>query len=326
MFKQGEDESLYTAWERFKRLLKRYPMHVIDLTTQMDIFYHAMNYTFKGIIDASSYGGFKRRSAKEARQIIEDLAKCNYKTPSESSRSSSRMRGNGLIGLDRTTAIEAKLYAVMNKLSSNEKRMHTAHEVGAVREGRRNSAEGYEEEKPYQVEKTKYMNEQRSYHFKPNPNLPIHYSPTLRNHESFSYGGGAPQGPRHRQSYHQAYAQPGFQQQQQQNRDNRGEYQGQKRTQTFEDQVLQFMIENKRILNVHEKKFVELEIFQANTTMFQTNINATLRNLETQVGKLALSLQSQSRNTFPRSNEINPKDLTPTAIRGIDELQGSKKM
>ena len=47
------------------------------------------------------------------------------------------MRGNVLIGLDKTTAIEAKLDPVMNKLSSNEKRMHTAHEVGAVREGRR---------------------------------------------------------------------------------------------------------------------------------------------------------------------------------------------
>ena len=59
------------------------------------------------------------------------------------------MRGNGLIGLDRTTAIKAKLDAVMNKLSINERRMHTAHNVGAVREGRRNSVEGYEEEDPY---------------------------------------------------------------------------------------------------------------------------------------------------------------------------------
>ena len=33
VFKQGEDESLYTAWERFKILLKRCPMHGIDLTT-----------------------------------------------------------------------------------------------------------------------------------------------------------------------------------------------------------------------------------------------------------------------------------------------------
>ena len=49
----GEDESLYVAWERFKRLLKRCPMHGIDLKTQMDIVYHALNDTSKGIIDAS---------------------------------------------------------------------------------------------------------------------------------------------------------------------------------------------------------------------------------------------------------------------------------
>ena len=33
VFQQGEDESLYVAWERFKRLLKRCPMHGIDLKT-----------------------------------------------------------------------------------------------------------------------------------------------------------------------------------------------------------------------------------------------------------------------------------------------------
>ena len=56
VFKQGEAESLYNAWERYKRLLKRCPMHGIDLTTQMDIFYHSMNYTSKGIIDAGCCG------------------------------------------------------------------------------------------------------------------------------------------------------------------------------------------------------------------------------------------------------------------------------
>ena len=82
--------------------------------------------------------------------------------------------------------------------------------------------------------------------------------------------------------------------------------------QSFEDQMLHFMSESKRILNLHEKKFVELENFQANTIVFQTNTNATMRNLETQVGKLVISLQSQSRNAFPSSIGINPKDLTPT--------------
>ena len=103
--------------------------------------------------------------------------------------------------------------------------MHTTHEVGAVDERIRRSAEELVGEEPYQVDETNYMNEQRSYHFNPNPNLPIHYTPALRNHESFSYGGGSQQVPRSGQNCQQAYAQPRFQEQQQQ-RDSRGDYQG----------------------------------------------------------------------------------------------------
>ena len=93
MFKQGDDESLYTVWERFKRLLKRWPIHGIDLTTQTDIFYHSMNYTSNGIIDVACYGAFKRKSVDEARQLIEDHAKCNYRAPSETLRSNNRLKG-----------------------------------------------------------------------------------------------------------------------------------------------------------------------------------------------------------------------------------------
>ena len=109
------------------------------------------------------------------------------------------------------TTIEAELDAVMNKLGNNERRMHTAHEVGALEERIRRSAEELVGEEPYQVEETKYMNEQRSYHLKPNPNLPTHYTPALRNHENFLYGVRAQQGPRLGQNYQQAYAQPRFQ-------------------------------------------------------------------------------------------------------------------
>ena len=58
--------------------------------------------------------------------------------------------------------------------------------------------------------------------------------------------------------------------------------------------MLTYMSESKRILNLHEKKFVELVLFQANTTVFQANTNASLKNLETQVGQLALAMQNQS--------------------------------
>ena len=196
VFKQGEDESLYNARERFKRLLKRCPMHGIDLTTRMDIFYHAMNYASKGIIDASSCGDFKRRSEEEARQLIENLAKCNYKAPSKALGRSSRLRGSGLIKLNRMTAIEAKLDVVMNKLGSNDRRMHTALEVGAVDEGerRKSAKEGPNHEGSYQVEEAQYLNANMSYTFKPNLNLRTHYTPALRNRENFLYSGGAQQG------------------------------------------------------------------------------------------------------------------------------------
>ena len=53
-------------------MLKRCPMHDIELKTQMDIVYHSLNDTLKGIIDASCCGAFKRKSAKEARDLIAD--------------------------------------------------------------------------------------------------------------------------------------------------------------------------------------------------------------------------------------------------------------
>ena len=62
----------------------------------MDIFYHSLNDTSKGIIDASYCGAFKRKSAEEAKDLIVDLVKCNMKAPSEFTRSYSKARGSGV--------------------------------------------------------------------------------------------------------------------------------------------------------------------------------------------------------------------------------------
>ena len=192
VFQQGEDESLYTARERYKRLLKRCPMHGIDLKTQMDIVYHSLNDTSKGIIDASCYGEFKRKSTEKVRDLIIDLAKCNMKAPFEFTRSYSKARGSGVIELNKMVSMEAKLYAIMHRMDKQAKKLHCAHGIGAIeRDGIRRSVEGSANEDPYAVEEANYLNEQRSYHFKQNPNFPTHYNPDLRNHENFSYGGGA---------------------------------------------------------------------------------------------------------------------------------------
>ena len=70
------------------------------------------------------------------------------------------------------TTMEVKLDAIIHKLGNQEKRMHYAHEIGAVgRDGMKRSAKGPIDEDPYQVEEANYLNGQRSYHFKPNPQL-----------------------------------------------------------------------------------------------------------------------------------------------------------
>ena len=209
-FKQEEEESLYNAWERYKKLLKRCPMHVIDQITQMDIFYHAMNYSSKGIIDATCYGAFKMKSTKEANQFIEDLAKSNYRAPSETSGSYSILRGGGIIELNKMSTIKAKLDALMRKVNNQKRRNHSANAVGIEKGG-------------------------------------------------------------------------------------------------------------------EQKCIVELATFQTNTNVFQVNINASLKNLKSQVGQLALNMQNQSRDSFPSDTKKNPNNYMEITLKSGRELQQRKK-
>ena len=88
------------------------------------------------------------------------------------------------------TSMEAKLDALMNKMGNHERRMHSAHEVGAVEKNeQKNSAkEGLAHKGPYQNEEAQFLNANRRYNFKPNFNLKTHYTLALRNLENFSYG------------------------------------------------------------------------------------------------------------------------------------------
>ena len=107
-------------------------MHDIDQITQMDIFYHAMNYSSKGIIDTACYGAFKRKGDEEANQIIEEFEKCNYRTPSKALGSNGRYRVGGVLELNKMAAIEVKLDAHVNRLNNQERMIHNVNEVGLM--------------------------------------------------------------------------------------------------------------------------------------------------------------------------------------------------
>ena len=81
-------------------------------------------------------------------------------------------------------------------------------------------------------------------------------------------------------------------------------------------------------MNLHEKKFSDLENFQANTVVFQTNTNASLKNLEIQIGKLAQDVQKEPKDSFPTDTRKNPKDCMVVILRSgreLDERRGEKR-
>ena len=159
-------------------------MHGIEQMTQINIFYHAMNFTLKGTVDAASGGAIGRKSVEEATQLIEELAKSNYRAPSKALGSRSRLRGGGVIELNKMSTIEANPYIIMNRMNNKEIRGHSCNEVG-TEEGAKHKCvanEGLAHKGPYHVEETQYINGNMSYNFKPNNTLLTHYTPTLRNH------------------------------------------------------------------------------------------------------------------------------------------------
>ena len=85
------------------------------------------------------------------------------------------------------------------------------------------------------------------------------------------------------------------------------------------------MGENKRLLNIHEIKFAELAAFQANTNVFQANTNASLKNLETRVGQLALAMQNQSKDAFTSDTKKNSKDCMVVTLRSGRKLESRKE-
>ena len=89
--------------------------------------------------------------------------------------------------------------------------------------------------------------------------------------------------------------------------------------------MLQFMGDNKKLLNLHEQKFGELGATANNFPVFQNTTNATLKNLETQVGQLAQTLQSQKKDAFLSDTKKNPKDYMAVQLRSGKELEVMKE-
>ena len=113
-FRQGDQETLYDAWDRFKELLRRCSQHGYKLSAQVKIFHNGLNDSTRALVNAACGGSIAMKTAKEANLMFEELAKNNYQPSFE--RGDGRMHG-GIHEINRISSLEANFEALMTRFN-----------------------------------------------------------------------------------------------------------------------------------------------------------------------------------------------------------------
>ncbi|XP_047166272.1 uncharacterized protein LOC124835393 [Vigna umbellata] len=277
-FRQGQDEPFCEAWERFNSLLRRCPNHGFEDIAQLNIFCNGLRPDTKMILDAAAGGTMMSVDAEQATRIIEALASTDH----QAQYNRQTVQRKGILDLSTTDAILAQNKILTQQMEALTKQMaNLLEQLKAVQSSpsqqpmRCNFCGGDHpnghcsyQSSPREGEIQYVSNQGRSGNFSNNNN----FSQRWRNNQSQNFGWKQDVGPSNRQ--------PPYQHQQQ----NPSVYE---RITKLEDTLEKFM--------------------QASMTN-QKNTEASIRNLETQVGQLAKQLSDQQAGHFSANTQTNPKE------------------
>ncbi|XP_073153053.1 uncharacterized protein [Henckelia pumila] len=110
-FSQGEQETFYEAWERYKDLLRRCPHHQLPNGLVVQTFYYGLSHSNRTMLDAAAGGNLLQKSLEDGYELIEKMASSSYHPLSERSAT---QKSNGIHQVDAFTSVAAQL-EVMNK-------------------------------------------------------------------------------------------------------------------------------------------------------------------------------------------------------------------
>ncbi|XP_073121020.1 uncharacterized protein [Henckelia pumila] len=82
-FAQGEQETLYEAWERYKDLLRRCPHHQLLDGLVVQTFYYGVPYSNRTMLDAATGGNLLRKSPEDGYELIEEMTSSRYHPQSD---------------------------------------------------------------------------------------------------------------------------------------------------------------------------------------------------------------------------------------------------
>ncbi|KAK8491397.1 hypothetical protein V6N11_073723 [Hibiscus sabdariffa] len=80
-FRQEDDEAMHEAWEHYRDLFRRCPMHGLPEWTQVSIFYNSVNTLTRMMLDASANGTLLDKPPRESLKILDKLAQNDYQHP-----------------------------------------------------------------------------------------------------------------------------------------------------------------------------------------------------------------------------------------------------
>ncbi|MCI04042.1 hypothetical protein A2U01_0025084, partial [Trifolium medium] len=113
-FEQGDAESLYDVWERFKLYLKRCPNHGIDQFAQMQYFTQGLRAQTRMLLDASAGGSLKNKNENEAKELVETMTQNEYRAQNDRGE---KKRG-GVLELDTQNALLAQSKLMTNQMET----------------------------------------------------------------------------------------------------------------------------------------------------------------------------------------------------------------
>ncbi|GAU10559.1 hypothetical protein TSUD_420910, partial [Trifolium subterraneum] len=116
-FEQGDSETLYDAWERFKLCLKKCPDHGIDELQQMQYFTQGLRPQTSMLLDASAGGSLKNKDEVEAKELVETMAQNEYRAQNDRGAK----KKAGILELDTNNAILAQMKLMSKEMEELKK-------------------------------------------------------------------------------------------------------------------------------------------------------------------------------------------------------------
>ncbi|XP_073138503.1 uncharacterized protein [Henckelia pumila] len=260
-FSQGEQETFYEAWERYKDLLRRCPHHQLPDGLVVQTFYYGLSHSNRTMLDAAAGGNLLRKSSEDGYELIEEMPTSSYHPQSE--RSGAR-KSTGIHQVEAFTSVAAQL-EVMNKRIEELSVGHSAmrvQEVWCEKCGAEHFTKDCQTFSQSEGVMASHMGNQNRPRNDPSSNS---YNPGWRQHPNFSWGG--------------------------QNNKPYGNQNYSRHPQEEKSSLEQMM-----------QKFI------SSTETRMQNQDASIKNLENQIGQLAKSISSRDQGTLPSDTEKNPKE------------------